>query len=108
MATDNHFLYAGQEVRPQLADVFEVGTPEVVGVPLGMLSALSSVRIYMPRDLRSAESCAAGMRCLAEAVKRLQKNVGAVPELRPEEDLKVGMPTAFLMIPQLLCLGGTM
>eukprot|EP00803_Ostreobium_quekettii_P000360 evm.model.scf_2577.3 EVM.evm.TU.scf_2577.3 scf_2577:12172-20282(+) len=79
----------GKESHPELTDPLGNGVPEVVGIPLGSLAVLSSVRVYLPRDLRSAESRSSAMRCVAEAIKRLQKTTGTVPELSPEEDMKV-------------------
>ncbi|KAG2482979.1 hypothetical protein HYH03_018106, partial [Edaphochlamys debaryana] len=52
---------------------------------------LSSVRIYLPKDLRPLDSRRASLGALAEAMARLaaQRPDGRVPLLDPEDDMKI-------------------
>ena len=44
------------------------GSPQVVPIHLDEIDALSSVRIYIPKDLRSADARALGLKVLPEIV----------------------------------------
>ena len=68
------------------------GVPVVLAVPLGALDALSSVRAYIPQDLRQQEARSLAMKALAEVLKRCARPEGGaegVPVLDPWKDLKV-------------------
>jgi ATP-dependent RNA helicase DOB1 len=58
----------------------------VVGLSLEYSDRLSSVRIYLPQDLRQDDSCEKAMRMVSETRKRFKDNV---PLLDPIEDMKV-------------------
>lgn len=81
---------AGPHVLPLEAE----GSAEVVGVPLAYLDALSSVRIYLPKDLRTAHSRKTALLAVEEASKRLQQVSGSIPLLDTIEDMKVGFDVA--------------
>ncbi|GIM09817.1 hypothetical protein Vretimale_13555 [Volvox reticuliferus] len=68
------------------------GVPWVVTFSLAQVDRLSSVRIYLQRDLRPLDARRAGCSSLAEALVRLaaQSKSGRVPLLDPEDDMKVG------------------
>ncbi|GIL48638.1 hypothetical protein Vafri_5094 [Volvox africanus] len=68
------------------------GVPLVVTFSLAQVDRLSSVRIYLQRDLRPLDARRAGCSSLAEALVRLasQSKSGRVPLLDPEDDMKVG------------------
>ena len=61
--------------------------PAVIGVPLEEISALSTLRINLPRDLRTSEALAQGSKVLGEVERRFLK--GGPPVLDPEADMKV-------------------
>lgn len=65
------------------------GCAEVIGIPLGHLDALSSVRIYLPKDLRTANARKTALLALVEARKRLLHVSGSIPLLDTIEDMKV-------------------
>ncbi|KAJ9531553.1 hypothetical protein QJQ45_014979, partial [Haematococcus lacustris] len=65
------------------------GWPHVVTFPLSQVDRLSSVRIYIHKDLRPLEARQAGVRAVGEAVARLVSSQGRVPLLDPEEDLRI-------------------
>ncbi|GFR46723.1 hypothetical protein Agub_g8346 [Astrephomene gubernaculifera] len=67
------------------------GVPLVVTFSLAQVDRLSSVRIYLQRDLRPLDARRAGCSSLAEALVRLAGGArgGRVPLLDPEEDMKV-------------------
>lgn len=63
--------------------------PQVVSVPLAQVDCLSSVRVYIQKDLRPADARKNGIKCVAEAVARLTERSGRVPTLDPKDDMKV-------------------
>jgi ATP-dependent RNA helicase DOB1 len=65
------------------------GLPAVVPVSLEEVAALSSVRVHIPKDLRTAEARAAGGRLLGEVARRFA-GAGGPPLLDPEDDMKIG------------------
>ncbi|KXZ50647.1 hypothetical protein GPECTOR_15g331 [Gonium pectorale] len=67
------------------------GVPMVVTFPLSQVDALSTVRIYLQKDLRPLDARRAAVSSLAEALARLAatRKGGRVPLLDPEDDLKV-------------------
>ncbi|KAL4426270.1 hypothetical protein ABPG77_009885, partial [Micractinium sp. CCAP 211/92] len=62
------------------------GSPAVVPVALNELAAFSSLRIYIPQDLRTQEARERCCRSLQEVERRFPKGV---PLLDPEEDMKI-------------------
>eukprot|EP00887_Chlorella_sp_A99_P001342 scaffold14.g1342.t1 len=62
------------------------GVPLVVPVSLQELASISSVRIFIPRDLRPPEARARGASALAEVEKRFPNGL---PLLDPEEDMRI-------------------
>eukprot|EP00983_Pelagomonas_calceolata_P096493 1158133-Pelagomonas_calceolata.AAC.2 len=54
------------------------------------IDRLSSVRIYIQKDLRPLEARQTGVRSIGEAVGRLLSAHSRVPLLDPMTDLKVG------------------
>ena len=62
------------------------GVPQVVRVNLSRLEALSSVRVYVPKELQSIESRRVALRTLGEVESRFPKGL---PPLDPETDMKV-------------------
>lgn len=67
--------------------VTQGAVPAVIGVRLEEISALSTLRINLPRDLRTTEALAQGAKVLGEVERRFAK--GGPPTLDPEEDMKV-------------------
>ncbi|EFJ42378.1 hypothetical protein VOLCADRAFT_107315 [Volvox carteri f. nagariensis] len=70
----------------------KTGVPLVVTFSLAQVDRLSSVRIYLQRDLRPLDARKAACAALAEALVRLagqRKSGGRVPLLDPEDDMKV-------------------
>ena len=79
---------AGAEyVRPRPAASGAKSEVKVVPVALGMLAELSSVRIYLPDDIRPRDKRKAVERSIKEVCRRFQK--GGLPRLHPVDDLKV-------------------
>ncbi|KAL3145466.1 hypothetical protein ABBQ32_003293 [Trebouxia sp. C0010 RCD-2024] len=64
----------------------EEGVPSVVPVRLEEVEGLSSVRIYIPKDLRQPEARALGIKAMNEVQKRFKRTL---PELDPESDMSV-------------------
>ncbi|KAK9804329.1 hypothetical protein WJX72_007219 [[Myrmecia] bisecta] len=62
------------------------GSPLVVPVHLDRLDGLSSVRIYIPKDLRLPEARIQTLKTIGEVQRRFS---GALPLLDPEEDMSV-------------------
>lgn len=62
------------------------GSPAVIPVALGELAAFSSLRIYIPQDLRTQEARERCARSLQEVERRFPKGV---PQLDPEDDMKI-------------------
>ncbi|DBA84763.1 hypothetical protein WJX77_001199 [Trebouxia sp. C0004] len=62
------------------------GSPQVVPIHLDEIDALSSVRIYIPKDLRQADARALGLKAINEVRKRFKRSL---PELDPETDMSV-------------------
>ncbi|PRW05917.1 superkiller viralicidic activity 2-like 2 isoform B [Chlorella sorokiniana] len=62
------------------------GQPVVVPVALPELAALSSIRVYIPQDLRTPEARERCAKTLQEVERRFPKGL---PLLDPEEDMKI-------------------
>ena len=63
------------------------GEPRVIQVPLSQVDRLSSVRLYLAKDLLSLEGRLRMQKSIAEAMRRFPD--GVVPLLDPEEHMKV-------------------
>ena len=64
--------------------------PRVVRVPLEQLDVLSSVRVYLPKDLYPREARDQCISSVGEVMKRFPEGI---PELHPEKDLKITSDT---------------
>ena len=53
------------------------------------VDCLSSVRVYIQKDLRPMDARKNAMKCVSEAVSRLTERSGRVPMLDPKDDIKV-------------------
>ncbi|OEL15369.1 DExH-box ATP-dependent RNA helicase DExH9 [Dichanthelium oligosanthes] len=65
----------------------EPGEPVVVSLPLSQIDGLSSIRMYIPKDLLPVEGRENTLRKVEEVLSRFAKD--GVPLLDPEEDMKV-------------------
>jgi ATP-dependent RNA helicase DOB1 len=65
------------------------GTPQVISIPLDQVDCLSSIRVYIQKDLRPLDARQAAIKCVGEAVARLVEKSGKVPMLDPKEDMKI-------------------
>mmetsp|Transcript_5957 Transcript_5957/g.15823 ORF Transcript_5957/g.15823 Transcript_5957/m.15823 type:complete len:1086 (-) Transcript_5957:281-3538(-) len=82
----------GQNGKPRLRVVpstEKTGNAHVVTFPLSQIDRLSSVRIYIQKDLRPLEARQTGVRSIGEAVGRLLSAHSRVPLLDPMTDLKI-------------------
>jgi ATP-dependent RNA helicase DOB1 len=74
--------------RPMAVSPLVQGSvPAVIGVSLEEISALSTLRVNLPKDLRTTEALHQGAKVLGEVERRFL-NAGP-PTLDPEEDMKV-------------------
>ncbi|ETV78170.1 hypothetical protein H257_08367 [Aphanomyces astaci] len=62
---------------------------KVCPVPLALIDQLSSLRVYIPKDLRTAESRLAVAKSLAEVMRRFPQGV---PLLDPVQDMNIDDP----------------
>lgn len=62
------------------------GLPTVIPIALSELAALSSLRIYIPQDLRTQEARERCGKSMGEVERRFPKGV---PQLDPEDDMKI-------------------
>ncbi|CAN6198182.1 unnamed protein product [Urochloa humidicola] len=65
----------------------ERGEPVVISLPLSQIDGLSSIRMYIPKDLLPVEARENTLRKVEEVLSRFAKD--GVPLLDPEEDMKV-------------------
>ncbi|KAL6609720.1 hypothetical protein ACP70R_039689 [Stipagrostis hirtigluma subsp. patula] len=65
----------------------ERGEPVVVSLPLSQIDGLSSIRMYIPKDLLPVEARENTLRKVEEVLSRFAKD--GIPQLDPEEDMKV-------------------
>ncbi|GAX80204.1 hypothetical protein CEUSTIGMA_g7642.t1 [Chlamydomonas eustigma] len=63
--------------------------PQVVSISLSQVDALSSIRVFIQKDLRSIDARKIGIKCVGEAISRLCEKQGKVPLLDLKEDMKV-------------------
>lgn len=71
-------------IPPETGKVAKV---QVTQIFMNCIEALSSIRIFMPKDLRPATNRATVEKTVGEVVRRYNGNV---PCLDPKKDLKVG------------------
>lgn len=67
----------------------ESGTPHVIGFSLNQLSTMSTVRVHLPKNLKSVAGRVSALKCLKEVIRRLTLERGNVPLLDPIKDMKV-------------------
>ena len=53
------------------------------------VDCLSTVRVYIQKDLRPMDARKNAIKCVGEAVSRLTERSGQVPTLDPKDDIKV-------------------
>lgn len=78
-----------KQKKPQPKEWNEVGELIVVPVLLTMLKTLSKIRLFIPKDLKSKSARTDMLRKLKEVKKRFPEGI---PELNPQEDLKIKDP----------------
>eukprot|EP00191_Tetraselmis_sp_GSL018_P015096 CAMPEP_0177586164 /NCGR_PEP_ID=MMETSP0419_2-20121207/4917_1 /TAXON_ID=582737 /ORGANISM="Tetraselmis sp., Strain GSL018" /LENGTH=1007 /DNA_ID=CAMNT_0019076019 /DNA_START=41 /DNA_END=3065 /DNA_ORIENTATION=+ len=64
----------------------QTGTPQVVAVNLSRVDSLSSIRVYVPQELKSIESRRVALRTMVEVGRRFPKGL---PTLDPEDDMRI-------------------
>ncbi|CAL8466224.1 g5760 [Coccomyxa elongata] len=79
----------GPKRRPQLVSARSGGVAAVVPVALSELAAFSSVRIYIPKDLRPPDARTLALKAVGEVERRYPKGL---PLLSAEEDMSVDDP----------------
>lgn len=77
------------------------GTPQVVAIPLNQVDCLSTVRVYIQKDLRPLDARQAAIKCVGEAVTRLVEKNGKVPALDPKDDMKIDDKTSLKLFAKL-------
>jgi ATP-dependent RNA helicase DOB1 len=70
-----------------VSPLLQGSVPAVIGVPLEEISALSTLRVNLPQDLRTSEALNQGAKVLGEVERRFPTT--GPPTLDPEEDMKV-------------------
>jgi ATP-dependent RNA helicase DOB1 len=65
----------------------------ILPVAFSALAAISSVRVFLPKDLRTTEALESMRERLAEVQRRFPVSAGGLPLLDPEKDLRVDSPT---------------
>ncbi|XP_057436615.1 DExH-box ATP-dependent RNA helicase DExH9 [Lotus japonicus] len=65
----------------------EVGEPLVVSVPISQINTISSLRLYIPKDLLSLETRQNTLKKVLETLSRFGEK--GLPLLDPEEDMKI-------------------
>ncbi|XP_019418600.1 PREDICTED: DExH-box ATP-dependent RNA helicase DExH9 [Lupinus angustifolius] len=66
----------------------DVGEPRVVTVPLLQINTISSLRVYIPKDLLPLEARENTLKKVLQTLSRSNEK-GGVPLLDPEEDMKI-------------------
>ncbi len=67
----------------------DAGKPWVVSFPLSHIDRVSSVRVYINKDLRPEEARRQSVKVVGEAVNRLVASNGSVPLLDPKSEMQV-------------------
>lgn len=77
--------------RPIPVSPFESSsyTPNVIGVTLDEVVAISSLRVHIQKDLRATESRVVSVKVIAEVEKRFANTASGIPVLDAEKDLRV-------------------
>eukprot|EP00002_Diphylleia_rotans_P027081 TRINITY_DN541_c0_g1_i1.p1 TRINITY_DN541_c0_g1~~TRINITY_DN541_c0_g1_i1.p1 ORF type:complete len:1028 (-),score=254.82 TRINITY_DN541_c0_g1_i1:2032-5115(-) len=73
-------------VKPQMCPLTDKGEMQVVPVSLALLNGFSSLRIVIPKDLRSSESRQSVGKSLREVLRRFPSGI---PMLDPIQDMKI-------------------
>lgn len=79
----------GKAPQPCPADQVQQGQMQVVPVMLNLVDSISSIRIYIPKDLRSQENRQSVGKSVQEVQKRFKDGI---PVLDPIEDMKITDP----------------
>ncbi|XP_078173365.1 RNA helicase, ATP-dependent, SK12/DOB1 protein isoform X2 [Carex rostrata] len=78
---------AGAKTPAKIVSVNDSGEPVVISIPLSLIDSLSSVRLFIPKDLLPHEARENTLRKVSEVLSRFSKD--GIPLLDPEEDMKV-------------------
>ncbi|KAJ4776797.1 ATP-dependent RNA helicase [Rhynchospora pubera] len=78
---------AGAKPPAKIVPVNDPGEPVVISIPLSQINSLSSVRLFIPKDLLPHEARDSTLRKVSEVLSRFSKD--GIPLLDPEEDMKV-------------------
>ncbi|KAJ3690967.1 hypothetical protein LUZ61_020131 [Rhynchospora tenuis] len=78
---------AGARTPAKIVPVNDPGEAAVISVPLSQINNLSSVRLFIPKDLLPHEARDSTLRKVSEVLSRFSKD--GIPLLDPEEDMKV-------------------
>ncbi|KAF3324786.1 superkiller viralicidic activity 2-like 2 [Carex littledalei] len=78
---------AGAKTPAKIVSVNDSGEPVVISIPLSQIDSLSSVRLFIPKDLLPHEARENTLRKVSEVLSRFSKD--GIPLLDPEEDMKV-------------------
>nr|CAD1820723.1 unnamed protein product [Ananas comosus var. bracteatus] len=77
----------GVKKATKIVPVNEHGEPLVVSLPLSQVDNLSSIRLFIPKDLLPLEARENTLKKVSEVLSRFAKD--GIPLLDPEEDMKV-------------------
>ncbi|XP_010906612.1 DExH-box ATP-dependent RNA helicase DExH9 [Elaeis guineensis] len=77
----------GSKKTMKIVPLNERGEPAVVSLPLSQFESLSSIRLFIPKDLLPLESRENTLKKVSEVLSRFAKD--GIPLLDPEEDMKV-------------------
>ncbi|KAK4257491.1 hypothetical protein QN277_007070 [Acacia crassicarpa] len=71
----------------KIVPIKELGEPVIVSVPISQINTMSSLRLYIPKDLLSLEARENMLKKVSETLSRFSDK--GLPLLDPEEDMKV-------------------
>ncbi|XP_064952831.1 DExH-box ATP-dependent RNA helicase DExH9-like isoform X1 [Musa acuminata AAA Group] len=77
----------GMKKTTKIVPLNERGEPVVVSLPLSQVDSLSSIRLFIPKDLLPLEARENTLKKVSEVLLRFAKD--GIPLLDPEEDMKV-------------------
>lgn len=77
----------GSKKSMKIVPLNEHGEPAVVSLPLSQFESLSSIRLFIPKDLLPLESRENTLKKVSEVLSRFARD--GIPLLDPEEDMKV-------------------
>jgi ATP-dependent RNA helicase DOB1 len=86
---DSEATSGGKFNKPTPCPAGKEGVVQVVPVLLSLINQISSIRVFVARDLKSAENRKAAGKSLAEVAKRFPDGL---PLLDPVEDMKIADP----------------